>query len=384
MVIYIHGFGGSGEGSKAKAFRKYFKSIGEDFIAPSLSYVPELAIKTLEELISSYHGEVYLIGSSLGGFYTTYLARKGAVRKAILINPSVFPTKTLQRAIGEAPNFFLKESAEHKDESYYNWNDKHLNMLKKYEGLDIDNYKGKFMVLLQKGDELLDYKEAELRYDGTKQIIEDGGNHGFEGIERHFETIEKFFAIGDHFKHTCKVKGVGFSNHELANRIGDLYYDDLALFLESLSKKLKTDANDDRDRGRSKLADDLDQSSKLLNQSSESIQKAWKKCEIPTIRWMIENGFNKNISLMSLDKLPRDILEYYCNEKITMPESLISEIKEYHDKEWARWNDPSGPSLIGTRADLYRFQENVSWAFIDEYPEYEDEIRAIVYNLIKA
>ena len=71
MIIYIHGFGGSGEGSKAQAFRKYFNTIGETFIAPSLSYVPELAIKNLEELINSYKGEVYLIGSSLGGYRTT-------------------------------------------------------------------------------------------------------------------------------------------------------------------------------------------------------------------------------------------------------------------------------------------------------------------------
>ena len=56
MIIYIHGFGGSGEGSKAKAFREYYKK--EGFIAPSLSYVPQLAIKTLEELIESYDGKV--------------------------------------------------------------------------------------------------------------------------------------------------------------------------------------------------------------------------------------------------------------------------------------------------------------------------------------
>ena len=51
MIIYIHGFGGSGEGSKAKLFREYFKSTEDGFIAPSLSYVPELAINTLEELM---------------------------------------------------------------------------------------------------------------------------------------------------------------------------------------------------------------------------------------------------------------------------------------------------------------------------------------------
>jgi len=49
MIINIHGFGGSGQGNKAQQFRKYFCSQGKDFIVPSLSYIPELAIQTLLE-----------------------------------------------------------------------------------------------------------------------------------------------------------------------------------------------------------------------------------------------------------------------------------------------------------------------------------------------
>ena len=67
MIIYIHGFGSSGEGHKAKQFREYFKDDG--FIAPSLSYIPDLAIKTLEELIEScfnkpIHSSIYHIKKS--------------------------------------------------------------------------------------------------------------------------------------------------------------------------------------------------------------------------------------------------------------------------------------------------------------------------------
>ena len=45
----IHGFGGC---TKATLLREYFKSKKENkkIIAPSLSYVPKLAIETLEEL----------------------------------------------------------------------------------------------------------------------------------------------------------------------------------------------------------------------------------------------------------------------------------------------------------------------------------------------
>jgi len=94
MTIIIHGFGSAGRGGKAMLFRDYFKSIGEPCIAPSLSYVPELAIDTLEQLIESYD-EVTLVGSSLGGFYAIYLAEKYGL-KAVLINPAVDSSKTLK------------------------------------------------------------------------------------------------------------------------------------------------------------------------------------------------------------------------------------------------------------------------------------------------
>jgi len=374
MVIYIHGFGGSGEGSKAKAFREYFKSIDEDFIAPSLSYVPQLAIKTLEELIESYHGDVYLIGSSLGGYYATYLSKIAQVKKVVLLNPSVNPKDTLQRAIGNAPNFF--------DESYYNWNQKHLEMLNNYRvNSDIYWYlKYKGLVFLQKGDELLDYNEAVDKYNGIKQIVEDGGSHSFDGIERHFENIRKFFEIGVQFKHTCKVKGIGFELDELANRVGDLYYDDLALFLENLSKKLQEDAVADRGRGRKRLADSLENSASLINHSALEIQNSWKQCEIHTLRWMIDNGFNKHINIVKMDNLPAYIMEWYYGRKITMPEHIIQEIKKYHDKE-LKYKSENG--MMGIKADLYRMQMGVEAYFMEKYPKYEEEIEAIVSKLTK-
>lgn len=181
MVIYIHGFGGSGEGSKAKAFREYYKSKGEGFIAPSLSYVPELAIKTLEELIESYNRDVILIGSSLGGFYTIYLSQKYSL-KAVLLNPSIYPYKTLKNFLGDAPNFY--------DNSSFRWGEHHIDMLENYIQDDIDE--SKFMLLVQKGDELLNFQEAVDKFSDATVIVEDGGSHGFEGIENYFVKINNF------------------------------------------------------------------------------------------------------------------------------------------------------------------------------------------------
>ncbi|MDT8338344.1 MAG: YqiA/YcfP family alpha/beta fold hydrolase [Sulfurimonas sp.] len=184
MTIYIHGFGGSGCGVKAELFRIYFKSINQPFIAPSLSYVPHLVIKTLEEIVESDGGNVNLIGSSLGGFYAIYLAQKYGL-KAVLINPSINPDETLKKVLGMAPNFY--------DNSSFEWRESHLEMLKEYrvEAKKRDN----FFVLLQKGDELLDYREAVNSLPYAKFAIEEGGSHSFENIEKYFDDI-KWYLIG--------------------------------------------------------------------------------------------------------------------------------------------------------------------------------------------
>jgi len=184
MIIYIHGFGGSGCGVKAEIFREYFKSNNNSFIAPSLSYVPELAVKTLEELIESYSEEVFLIGSSLGGYYAIYLADKYKI-KALLLNPSVKPMETLGRLIGNTHNFY--------DGSLFSWSQKHINMLRQYDTKDRDLDKSLYFLLTKKDDDVLDYMEAVTKLEGSKIIIEDSGGHSFEGVEKHFENIKDFF-----------------------------------------------------------------------------------------------------------------------------------------------------------------------------------------------
>ncbi len=183
MTIYIHGFGSSGQGGKAVQFREYFASIGEPFIAPSLSYVPELAISTIEELIASYD-DVTLVGSSLGGYYSIYLANKYDL-KCVLINPAVQSSKTLKRAVdlaGVAKNYY--------DDSSFSWNASHLEMLKKYAVDDVK--RGSYLLLLQKGDDVLDYREAIEKIPNATIVLEEGGTHPFEVIERYFKTIRTF------------------------------------------------------------------------------------------------------------------------------------------------------------------------------------------------
>ena len=152
MIIYIHGFGSSGEASKAKLLRAYCHENNIRFIAPSLPTIPDLALSTLSELIESYQDNepVYLMGSSLGGYYALYLSDKYNL-KAVLINPAVNAPETLERALGHGVNYY--------DNSSYEWNESHLEILESYE-IEEPNLEN-LLLLLQKGDELLDYDAME-------------------------------------------------------------------------------------------------------------------------------------------------------------------------------------------------------------------------------
>lgn len=184
MIIYIHGFGSSGRGMKSLRLRDFFVSKKRAIIAPSLSYIPELAIDTLEQLIHSYDEEIVLMGSSLGGFYAIYLAEKYGL-KAILINPAVDSSKTLKRVLN-----LEKTAKNYYDDSRFAWTENHVNMLLQYRVKEVK--KGKYFLLTQKGDEVLDYQEAVEKLSGHQMHVQEGGDHAFANIEDYFEEIEAF------------------------------------------------------------------------------------------------------------------------------------------------------------------------------------------------
>jgi len=103
----------------------------------------------------------------------------------VLINPAVNAPETLKRALGKGVHYY--------DNSAFEWNASHLDMLENYE-IEEPNVEN-LLLMLQKGDDVLDYEEALDFLDGAKTILEEGGTHGFEGIERHFERILNFLHV---------------------------------------------------------------------------------------------------------------------------------------------------------------------------------------------
>ena len=181
MILYIHGFGSTGNSNKGNFLRQYFGN--DKVLSPTLPTSPSLAIKFLEELIiNNKEKNLLLVGSSLGGYYATYLGQKYSL-PSILINPSIFPYITLASFVG-------KQKFYGKDETF-NWTEKDLKELKRYETKQID--KKLFFLFLQSGDEVLDYNEAVTKFYDAQMLLIQGGSHQFDNFDKYCYLINNFY-----------------------------------------------------------------------------------------------------------------------------------------------------------------------------------------------
>ena len=93
MYLYIHGFNSSPASTKARQLEARLEALGRgaEFACPALSHRPREAMRQLEALMQGHAPEsVTLVGSSLGGFYATWLAERHGCR-AVLVNPAITP-----------------------------------------------------------------------------------------------------------------------------------------------------------------------------------------------------------------------------------------------------------------------------------------------------
>jgi hypothetical protein len=80
-------------------------------------------------------------------------------------------------------------------------------------------------------------------------------------------------------KHKKWIAKCNVSPDELAENMGDLYYNSLADYLRLLADKIKKDSNSDHKRGRTKLASSLSESAIHLLNAAKEIDVAWKICK---------------------------------------------------------------------------------------------------------
>ena len=179
MILYLHGFASCGNSTKTALLKTYFGK--QEVLAPNLPIDPVEAVRFIKKILIEKEVDL-LIGSSLGGFYASYFSELLEM-KSVLINPSTQPFITLAPFVG-TNNYWCS------DEKFEFTRD-HLKALFEFavaKPAKPENY----LLLLQKGDELLDYTKAEDKYEGARIIVQEGGNHRFENLSDYLKTIKGF------------------------------------------------------------------------------------------------------------------------------------------------------------------------------------------------
>lgn len=185
-LIYIHGFNSSPDSFKARWLRQCFDAAGlpQRLRVPSLPPEPARAMALLEAELAAA-GPVALVGSSLGGFYATWLAAHHDV-KAVLINPAVRPWRLFQNLRGELANYHTGECYEYDPE----W----TRQLRFYDVPAIPRPQN-LLVLVQTGDATLDWRDARDYYADCHLLRMLGGSHGFDDFDAVIPLVLRFCGI---------------------------------------------------------------------------------------------------------------------------------------------------------------------------------------------
>lgn len=189
MIIYLHGFNSGGQSQKAAWLRTH--------LAPILVFAPSYephhghdAARDLRKFIARLRREnpqdpkLMLIGSSLGGFWAQYLAAEFGAR-IVLINPSLRPDETLARHTGRYRNEATG------GDTLLTAEDVHA--LRAFR-IEPCNPKVPTLVLLDAGDEVLDYRIAEgTFYACGRTLVWPGGSHRFEHLPDALPEIRRLY-----------------------------------------------------------------------------------------------------------------------------------------------------------------------------------------------
>lgn len=189
-VLYIHGFLSSPLSAKAQITKSWLEEHYPHvaFHCPELSSYPDEAKQQLLDVVEKLSSEsLCLIGSSLGGFWATFLIEQGLAHRAILVNPAVTPHKRFTEFVGKSHKSYYSEK-------YYDIEEKHLEVMAQCCPEKVEKA-NRYWVWVQTGDEVLDYRLAVEYYKDCAFQLEEGGNHSFVGYDLMLPSLAQFFQL---------------------------------------------------------------------------------------------------------------------------------------------------------------------------------------------
>ena len=192
-LLYLHGFRSSPQSTKARtmAARVQAEHPGATWWCPQLPPSPREAAALIRQGTADWPGErMAVVGSSLGGFYATWVAEQRGC-KAVLLNPAVDPARDLARHIGE-------QTAWHDPDQRFFFQSTYIDELRALEAGALA-YPERLLAVIAEGDEVLDWREMTARYpDSPLRVVPrgaPGSDHALSNFEAaHLDTVMDFLA----------------------------------------------------------------------------------------------------------------------------------------------------------------------------------------------
>jgi hypothetical protein len=185
--MYLHGFNSSPQSHKAQVLGRFLsaRGLGDRYACPALPPLASDAVRLIERALEPEAGRpVCFVGSSLGGFYATYFAEKIGAR-AVLINPAIDPHVGLRAYLGAQHNLHTGAAYELTEAHLREWADLHVPLVAP----------GRYLLLVETGDEVLDYRRAVQRYAGAEQVLVPGGDHSLQSFPSLLPRILRFAGL---------------------------------------------------------------------------------------------------------------------------------------------------------------------------------------------
>jgi uncharacterized protein len=188
-LLYLHGFRSSPKSFKARFMADWLQRHRPEvhWWCPQLPPSPRESMDLVFEELARWPTErMAVIGSSLGGFYATVVAEKTGCR-AVLLNPAINPARDLAGYIGELTSFHDPDDAFYFKPEYVT----QLRVLTPRAVTQPDRY----LPVIAKGDEVLDWREMSGRYDSSPMRLVDGSDHALSDFDEHLPAILAFLGL---------------------------------------------------------------------------------------------------------------------------------------------------------------------------------------------
>lgn len=189
MILYLHGFRSSPTSRKATMLRERLRALGRgsEYTCPALPASPRSAVDLVQQLLEHLPpSSIALIGSSLGGYYATWVAERLGCR-AVLLNPAITPARDLQAHLGRQPVYFTDDEIDFRPE--------YLAELREIDTLVVTRPQRYFLVAAT-GDTLIDYRAMTDKYKGVRQRVIEGSNHELSDFALYMDEVLDFCGIG--------------------------------------------------------------------------------------------------------------------------------------------------------------------------------------------